>query len=417
MNPCTISDAKVAGEATASPAKSAATYRHALVLLLGSCLPIMAAVLIAPVLPQIMRQFAGVAHADVLVPLALTVPALVVGLASPFAGSIVDRTGRKRLLLAGLVLYSACGTAPLYVESLAAVIASRVGVGIAEAVIMTVCTSLIADYFSGALRERYLAQQTIWASISATLFFGVGGALGEMGWRAPFWLYFAGLLLLPVMALMLWEPQADDAAHGQGGSGHPDGAGRPFPARAVAGICAITFGGAIAFYTLPVHLGFLMNGIGIVSPASIGMAAALGSVANVAGAVSFRRLSARGVPASLAIAFAALGAGFLVAASADGYNAMLLGAVLHGYGSGLLVPTMLTWLMRQLQFEERGRGTGMFMASFFSGQFVCPLIVLAGGKALGTMGAAMGALGWLVVVAAATAAAAATGRVVAARQA
>jgi len=234
-----------------------------------------------------------------------------------------------------------------------------------------------------------------------------------MGWRAPFWLYFAGLLL-PLMALMLWEPRPEAAAPAPGAAVP----GRAFPLKAVAGICTITFGGAIAFYTLPVHLGFLMNGIGITSPASIGMAAALGSVANVAGAVSFRRLSGRGVPACLALAFAALGGGFLVAAGADGYNAMLLGAVLHGYGSGLLVPTMLTWLMRQLQFEERGRGTGMFMASFFSGQFICPLVVLAGGKALGTMGAALGALGWLAVAAAAAAAAmGARGRAAEARQA
>jgi MFS family permease len=378
-----------------------ATFRHALVLLLGSCLPVMAAVLIAPVLPQIMQHYAGVPHAEALVPLALTIPALSVGIISPLAGMFVDRFGRKRLLLASMVLYAAVGTAPLYLESLTAIIASRAGVGVAEAFIMTICTSMIADYFSGALRERYLAQQTMWASIAATLFFGIGGALGEAGWRTSFWMYAIALLLLPVMAIMLWEPRPEVAAHGAEGQ---IAAKRTFPIKAVLGICAVTLGSAIAFYTLPVHMGFVLQAIGVTAPAKIGMATAIGSVANVVGAVAFRRLSALGVPYSLAIAFGTLGGGFLAVSAASDLKAAVIGAILNGFGAGLLLPTLLTWLMRQLRFEERGRGAGAFTASFFVGQFACPLIVLGLNKSLGGLGAAISGLGWVAVGAAIAAA-------------
>lgn len=378
-----------------------ATFRHALVLLLGSCLPVMATVLIAPVLPQIMQHFSGVPNAEALVPLALTVPALVIGLCAPIAGMIVDRFGRKRLLLFSMVLYAIFGTAPLYLETLPAIIASRAGVGVAEAIIMTVCTSLIADYFSGIQRERYLAQQTMWASISATLFFGIGGALGESGWRTPFWMYTAALLLLPVMALMLWEPRPDHANHVSGIAAAPKQA---FPLKRVLGICAVVFFSAIMFYTLPVHMGFVLNAIGVTSPAKIGMATAIGSVATVVGAIAFRRLTAFGVANCLAMAFGALAAGFLIAGKADDFNAVVIGAVFHGFGAGLVLPTVLTWLMRQLSFEHRGRGSGAFTASFFIGQFVSPLIVLGTSKALGGLGAALGGLGWLVAVIAVVAA-------------
>ena len=370
-----------------------ASFRHALILLLGSCLPVMATVLIAPVLPQIMQHFSGVPNAEALVPLALTIPALVIGLLAPIAGMVVDRIGRKRLLLASMVLYAVFGTAPLYLETLPAIIASRAGVGMAEAIIMTVCTSLIADYFSGAQRERYLAQQTMWASISATLFFGIGGALGESGWRTPFWMYTAALLLLPAMAIMLWEPRPDNAAQASGGTAAPK---RVFPLKAVLGICAITFFSAIMFYTLPVHMGFVLNAIGVTSPAKIGMATAIGSVATVIGAIAFRRLTAFGVPNCLAMAFGTLAAGFLIVSKADDFNAVVIGAVFHGFGAGLVLPTVLTWLMRQLSFEQRGRGSGAFMASFFIGQFVSPLIVLGLSKLLGGLAPALGGLGWLV---------------------
>lgn len=378
----------------------AASFRHAVILLLGSCLPVMATVLIAPVLPQIMQHFSNTPNANALVPLALTVPALVIGLCAPLVGIVIDRTGRKKLLIAGMVLYSLFGTAPLYLDSLASIIASRAAVGLTEAIIMTACTSLIADYFCSPVRERYLAQQTMWASVSATLFFAVGGALGESGWRTPFWMYFAAMLLVPVMAVMLWEPKADNALK-QAVASPADC--RAFPLKPVLGICAITFGSALAFYTLPVHLGFVMNAIGVSSPATIGMATAAGSVATVIGAVSSRRLSALGVAACLAIAFATLGTGFVVAGTAASLMLVVIGSVIHGFGAGLALPTLLTWLMRQLRFEERGRGSGAFTASFFSGQFICPLVVLGLGKLLGGLGPALSGLGWVLGLAAALA--------------
>jgi MFS family permease len=392
------------GETMSDKQAKDATRKHAVILLLCTCLPVMATVLIAPVLPQIMQHFSNVPNAQALVPLSLTVPALFIGLFGPVAGVVIDRTGRKKLLLAGMVLYTVFGTAPLYLESLGAIIASRAAVGITEAIIMTACTSLIADYFTGAERDRYLAQQTVWASVSATLFFGIGGALGEAGWRVPFVMYFAAILLVPFIAAVLWEPGREPAS---ALSEEPPSDARPFPIKIVSGICAVTFCGALAFYTLPVHLGFVLNAIGVDSPSWIGMAIAAGSVATVGGALAARKVAQLGVAVCLAVAFSALGAGFIVVSHATGFPEVVTGAVIHGFGAGLILPTVLTWLMRQLRFEERGRGSGAFAASFFSGQFICPLIVIGLQSQLGTLAGALETIGWSMVVAAAASVAAA----------
>src|SRR5690349_23775375 len=87
-------------------------------LLAASCLSVLGAVLIAPVLPRMTDHFAGVPGVDVLVPIVLTVPALVIGLTAPFAGLVIDAIDRKRLLLVALVVYALAGTAPLYLGSL-----------------------------------------------------------------------------------------------------------------------------------------------------------------------------------------------------------------------------------------------------------------------------------------------------------
>jgi hypothetical protein len=156
-------------------------------------LPILGAVLIAPVLPKMQDHFASVPGAKALVPLALTVPALALALLAPFAGVIVDRVGRKRLLVVATVLYALFGTAPLWLDSLGGIIASRALVGVAEAAIMTCCTTLIGDYYSGHRRVKYLALQTMCASASATVFFVLGGAAGSAGWRVPFWVHAVSL--------------------------------------------------------------------------------------------------------------------------------------------------------------------------------------------------------------------------------
>ena len=144
-------------------------------LLAASCLSVLGAVLIAPVLPQMTREFAGVPGVNLLVPIVLTVPSLVLGLTAPFAGFIADKIDRKRVLLIALVAYAIVGTAPLYLPTLGAIIASRVLLGLCEAAIMTSCTTLIGDYWSGPRRAKYLGLQTLLAALGATVFLAIGG--------------------------------------------------------------------------------------------------------------------------------------------------------------------------------------------------------------------------------------------------
>ncbi|MNO05847.1 Major Facilitator Superfamily protein [compost metagenome] len=69
----------------------------------------------------------------------------------------------------------------MMLDDLGAILLSRAGLGLAEAVIMTCCTALIGDYFDGRERVQLLSWQTIVTSLSATVFFMLGGVIGEQG--------------------------------------------------------------------------------------------------------------------------------------------------------------------------------------------------------------------------------------------
>jgi len=362
-------------------------------LMAGSCLPILGAVLIAPVLPKMQDHFASVPGAKALVPLALTIPALALALLAPFAGLIVDRLGRKRLLIVATLLYAVFGTAPLWLDSLGGIIASRALVGVTEAAIMTCCTTLIGDYYTGHQRVKYLALQTMCASASATVFFVLGGAAGSAGWRVPFWVYAMSLVLAPLMASALPNPAARAAAD-EGPAEGPAGAEtrRPFHWRQLGAICALTFFGAMVFYTVPVEMSYLLDDLGVENSGVIGLATAIASAATVGGAVTFARLKRTPdpmLPAVLAVCAVGFGVMFL----ADNAPLLVIGAVVNCVGTGMLLPALLTSAMSRLAFEDRGRGTGLWMAAFFGGEFVCPLVLLAGESAVGSLAGAVGVLG------------------------
>ncbi|GIE75562.1 MFS transporter [Actinoplanes philippinensis] len=359
-------------------------------MLAGSCLSVLGAVLIAPVLPQMTAHFAGTPGADVLVPIVLTVPALIIGLTAPFAGFIADRIDRKRVLILAMAGYTIFGTAPLYLDTLGAIIGSRVLVGLCEAAIMTCCTTLIADYWSGPRRSRYLGLQTLLASVSATVFLAAGGALGSSGWRTPFWLYLAAALLAVPMALLIWQPPAT--------------ANRelpPAPWRQLRVPCLVTLAGGIVFYALIVELSFVLDEAGVTATATIGALSALMSLATALAAGSFAKLSGRTPRQLVPVAFGLSAAGLLVIWSSGAVPVITVGAVLTGAGTGLLLPVLVTWATNGLSFAERGRGTGLWTGTLFVGEFLSPILITALAGAFGGLRPALGVLGILTAILAA----------------
>lgn len=355
------------------------------VLLIGSTMPIMGAVLLAPVLPSLTKVFPAEAG---LVPLLLSAPALTVALTAPFAGTIADRIGRKRLLVGALLAYAVLGTAPLYISSFWGILLTRFGVGVTEAVIFTCCIALLSDYFFGQRRSRVFAWQNVVLSGGALLYVILGGALGASGWRTPFWLYSAAVVVAIAVATLVWKPTKEEAA------GHAsNGPLPPFPFRMLLGPYIITFFGGIVFYSVVIETPFLLSDAGVTAVAVIGLISALNQLGQAAGGLSFRWVARFGVQRLLPIGFAVSGLGLLVIWIGHSVPLTVLGAVLTTLGGGLFVTTLQTWAVAGLPYEQRGRSSGGWTTSVFLGNFLSPLIVLALKSVLGGLAAALGVLG------------------------
>lgn len=378
-------------EGAMSSTQRIATY----LLLLLNCLSPLAAIVVAPSLPQMQAHFSQVPHVEFLVPLSLTVPGLMVALLSPVVGWLADRFGRKPMLVWSTLVFGLIGVSPMFIDSLPLIVATRVALGCVEAVVVTVSTTLIGDYYRGALRQRYLALQTTFASSSAILFFMIGGVLGEFGWRMPYLVYLVSVLLALVASRLLWEPVRENMKEEEALHGTADIVFRP---GLMALICFVTFIGAVAFMVLQVNLAYLLGDIGESSPRVAGMVASACSVLIVAGTLSVHllfRLRFR-ISHALALAFGLIALSFVLISRADSTQAILVASLVNGLGCGLMLPSLAIWNMRELPWRLRGMGTGLWYGSYCLGMFVSPLIVVAVTRTSGSTATTVGWGAWCV---------------------
>lgn len=338
-------------------------------ILLGlfSLVSVAAGVLLAPVLPSIVAHFAPLdPHAETKVVLAMSAPALMVAVSSSFVGLLIDKVGRRNVLLVSLLLYGLIGIAPAFVQDLNFFVASRFLLGVFEAAIMTTSTTLIGDYFDGKQRQKWLIMQTVFVAVSGIPFILIGGALGKMQWNLPFYVYGLAFIGIPAAMALLADPihrQQDDVS-------------LKFPWRDVIGFYGIALLIAVLFLVVPIQLPFLLTHRGITDPLTIAMGNMANSLAILVGSLYFKRRADRSVWSNLAFAFAFIGVGLVLVVGTGAYWMTLAGAVLAGLGAGFILPTLVTEIMRHLPFELRGRGTGRWQTAYFAGSFCGPLLVL-----------------------------------------
>lgn len=348
-------------------------------LLLPITLSVMGALFVAPIAPRMIESFLGgdpgrIGQVAPLVELIITVPSLCVAIFSPFAGALGDRFGRRRLLMLAMAIYVVVGVAPYAMNDLRAILATRVVLGMVEAMLMTLSTTLIGDFFHGIARSRWLAAQTGVASISAIAVIMVAGAVGQSDWHNVFLLYLIPAVFLAMVALFTWEP-AQSSHLGEAGQTM---SWADLPWRTFAPICAITLFGSVMFYAVQIKLPSGLQELGVTLPNGDYDAArgagltALASLFVPVGTVCFWMLAPRAsLQVQFLIEFAIMAAGFIAMGQTHDPLIFALSAGVNQIGAGMLLPTLLTCAVHRLPFELRGRGSGLWGASFALGQFAC----------------------------------------------
>jgi MFS family permease len=323
---------------------------------------------VAPALPAMRAHFSDVDQVGLLVRLVLTLPALAIALAAPGAGWLIDRFGRRPLLIGAIVVYALAGSSGLILDSLGGILAGRVVLGLAVAVIMTSATALIADIYDGPARARFIGRQAGSMAFGGVVFLLLGGVLADVSWRGPFLVYLLAVFVVPGAILLpgrATTPAAADSATDVG----------PLPRARIAGIYAIALIGMSAFYITPTQVPFLIEQQ--VGAGGLLTGIALATTTLVAGTTSFAygRIANRFRPTTIAAAvFTFMGTGYLLLGLATSYSLLLGALAVTGLGAGMLMPNLTVWLGAAVPARLRGRAFGGFTTAIFLGQFISPLL-------------------------------------------
>lgn len=365
-----------------------------IVLLAGSCMTILASILVVPVLVKFQAAYAGVPHVAVWVALALMAPALMTALMSPVFGPLIDRFGARLPLAVGTALYGISGMAPMWLDSLYAIVVSRFVFGAAEAVVMTCCTSLIGTHFSGSERDRYLNLQMRFIGLSGAALFLLSGALGELSWRAPFALYGLALLLIPFQ-LRIPPPPFAPATDTLGFKA------TRLPRSALIPQVLVLMLGMIAVYAAPVQYPYLLQQLGITSTQAIGFGSAFGVLAGTAGTLVWPWLRRRWSTQKINIlVFALLASGLFWLSRMTTYTESFVILAVHGLGAGMLIPNVMAWTMSVAKPWHMGHATGQVYFGLYFGQFLSPVLVAPLAQELGGISSAIAVLAGVMAIAA-----------------
>lgn len=338
-----------------------------LTLLLVSSLTIMSVITISPTLPGMAMHFSAVEHANMMVQLVFTIPALMIAIISPVTGRLIDKHGRLKLLWCALAVYAFAGVSGYFLDNLYAILVSRAVLGIAVGVSMTIVITLIADYFEGPERQKFVGIQVAFMSLGGIVFVTLGGILADAGWRFPFLIYLFALIVLPFSIAFLREPVV--------ATKRDQDATRVKAPPIIWMLFVNTMVMWLIFFLLPVHIPFHLKDIGIDSASLTGAAIAISTTSSALSSFSYARIkSGLSFLSVFALGYLLMAAGFICISIAEGYPLVILAMIFTGLGIGMMIPNTNMWVMRIAPPEIRGREIGKLTTFWFLGQFLSPII-------------------------------------------
>jgi len=341
-----------------------------MVLLLGANLTLMAGSSLSPGLPAIRETFQGVPGIFFWTSMVLTMPALFVVIGGPLMGFLVDRFGRKPVLIGSLILGGLGGSAAVFLHSLVPILMTRALVGLGIAGSMTATNSLVADYFQGDERAKYMGQVSAFTGFSGVIFMTLGGFLANINWHYSFLSYLPALLIVPLAVFFIHEPE-EVVAH----EADVLAAKLKFKPVTIYIFFAIMFN-QLAFMAVPVFIATFLQDLVGAGSIEVGLIGAFSGLFSFFGGLIYGQINKKfnflGINT---VSFLIYSLGFLAIGLAQNWTLIVIGEVLVGFGMGVIPSNLSTWLAHEAQFLVRGRANGAYVMMMFLGNFLTSLLL------------------------------------------
>jgi MFS family permease len=257
--------------------------------------------------------------------LIVTLPSLSMAVMAPLAGHIIDRFGRRRLILGGIIAYAMAG------------------------------------------------YRNAFNNFGSVVYLLLGGFLAALDWRAPFLIYLSAFALLPFAWRHLYEPSPGHQAPRPTADGSQELPKVPWIAIGGNYLAAILFG--LSFYMIPTQLPFHLDALGFRDPSVAGLGIAVSTLTTGITSLFYGTIRRfLGTSSMFVYGFALAAIGFARVALTDDLVAMFSGLALFGVGMGSITANFSIRLLEITPVHVRGRVMGGQNASIMMGFFLSPFL-------------------------------------------
>lgn len=328
--------------------------------------------MIAPVLPKIKENFQQVPDIDLLVKLVLTLPAVFIVISSPIMGYLMDKYGRKKVILFSIFLYSTAGASGAMANSIYELLISRTFFGIAIGGVITGCSALIGDFYKGDQISKMIGLQSAFIGYSGIFYLFIGGLLADINWRLSFLVYLLPLVLFILFAIFINEPKIKKELYC--GFNILETNNKPFLIKLLK-IYIIAFGLMLFFYMVPLQVPFYLKSIASVNNTVIGLTMAIMSLFSATTSLFYKKIKAFFAFRTIfIISFIIMGSGYIILSSVPKYFISVIGLIFVGIGMGLIIPSLRAWVGSSADSSFMGRAFGGLTTSLYLGQFFSPIL-------------------------------------------
>ncbi len=347
-------------------------------LLLASMLTILANAIIAPALPLISLDFKEVESIELLSKMMLTLPALTIAVSAPIIGRFLNKVGRVKMLFGSLLVYLIAGTSGYWLNNLYTILIGRFVFGIGVAGIMTVSTTLIGDYFTGAKRERFMGLQGAFVALGGLIFITAAGYLTDISWKLTFLVYAFSIVVLVLVPFTLYEPETDKATSTANATEDSS------VSKLIWLVYIAAFITTVSFYVIPTQLPFFLQKLEGMDGNKMGLALGSLPLAQSISSFLYKKVKSKLTFMSIvSLGFLPMTIGFIIIGLSTTYWQAIAGIMACGLGVGLLIPNVNLWVVSLAPIKVRGKYVGYLTTAMFVGMFLSPAIIQPIQKAVG----------------------------------
>ncbi|MDN3596228.1 MFS transporter [Zunongwangia endophytica] len=329
-------------------------------ILLNSSLTIMVGSVIAPALPEIVKNL----KFDFAPGLLVTLPSLGVVFFSLIAGRLINKIGPFKLLSLGLIPYGILGFIGLFLTNNYLLILDRLLLGAACVAIQISVTTFIAQLYEGKERLKIIAWQGMAIELGGVIFLSLGGFLGEQSWQYPFYIYLIAILFFFLSWKSLPKTTSTTTTENQNSTKtikknrtiYPILIGSFF-SMAIFFVCYVNLPHYLPekFNFSESYTGYFMSSISLIA---VLVASQLPKIIEKVGSNN-----------TVSLGFFFFSIGYFVFGLASASWLMGLGVIATGIGFGFTVPLLNHMIVDNSNSQNRGKNLGLYSMMVFSGQF------------------------------------------------